>query len=149
MPISHVYTLADLPARIIFVPVLYIIFTPVLLTTSHIHSMILRVISSSSRFLPLSPYSPDLLKRFYREKARSKSKVPPKTTFLSTASQKPVTVQQDKRAQYLSEDVVGRFPRLSYMALDFLTTSSSSAETERYSSSVGRITAPLRDDLLS
>ena len=75
--------------------------------------------------------------------------MPPKTTFLSTASQKPVTVQQDKRAQYLSEDVVGRFPRLSYMALDFLTTSSSSAETERYSSSVGRITAPLRDDLLS
>ena len=67
MPISHVYTLADLPARIIFVPVLYIILTrwtplfrvqrSVLLTTSHIHSMILRVISSSSRFLPLAPYT--------------------------------------------------------------------------------------------
>ena len=66
MPISHVYTLADLPARIIFVLVLYIILTrwtplfrvqrSVLLTTSHIHSMILRVISSSSRFLPLAPY---------------------------------------------------------------------------------------------
>ena len=29
----------------------------VLITTSHIHFMILRVISSSSRFLPLAPYS--------------------------------------------------------------------------------------------
>ena len=67
MPISHVYTLADLPARIIFVPVLYISLTrwtplfrvqrSVLLITSHIHSMILRVISSSSRFLPLAPYN--------------------------------------------------------------------------------------------
>ena len=70
MPIGHVYILAaDLPARIIFVPLLYIILTrwtplfrvqrSVLLTTSHIHFMILRVISSSSRFLPLAPYSSD------------------------------------------------------------------------------------------
>jgi hypothetical protein len=62
--------------------------------------------------------------------------------------QQPVTVQQDKQALYLSEHVVvGRFPCLSYMALDFPTISSSSAETERYSSSAGRITAPLRNPL--
>ena len=51
MPISYVYTLTDLPARIIFVPL------SSTTTTSHIHSMILRVISSSSRFLPLAPYN--------------------------------------------------------------------------------------------
>src|SRR6202007_1497658 len=67
MPISHVYTLADLPARIVFVPVLYIILTrwtplfrvqrSVLPTTSHIYLMILGVITPSSRFLSPAPYN--------------------------------------------------------------------------------------------
>jgi len=79
--------------------------------------------------------------------------------------QPEVTVQQDELAQYLSEppvtniafkndpiawwrDVgVGRFPRLSYMAVDFLTIASSSAETERDFSSVGRMITPLRSRL--
>ena len=37
-----------------------------------------------------------------------------------------------------------RFPRLSYMAVDFLTIPSSSAETERDFSSCGRMVTPLR-----
>ena len=79
--------------------------------------------------------------------------------------QPEVTVQQDELAQYLSEppvtniafkndpiawwrDVgVSRFPRLSYMAVDFLTIASSSAETERDFSSVGRMITPLRSRL--
>lgn len=68
----------------------------------------------------------------------------------------------DELAQYLSEppvdnvaykaDPVGwwrdvgsvRFPRLSFMAVDFLTIASSSAETERDFSSCGRMVTPLR-----
>lgn len=45
-------------------------------------------------------------------------------------------------------DVGGvRFPRLSYMAVDFLTIASSSAETERDFSSCGRMVTPLRSRL--
>ncbi|KID81619.1 Ribonuclease H-like protein [Metarhizium guizhouense ARSEF 977] len=69
---------------------------------------------------------------------------------------------QDELDQYLSEppvdntayktDPIGwwrdvgavRFPRLSYMAVDFLTIASSSAETERDFSSCGRMVTPLR-----
>lgn len=40
-----------------------------------------------------------------------------------------------------------RFPRLSYMAVDFLTIPSSSAETERDFSSCGRMIVPLRTRL--
>ena len=40
-----------------------------------------------------------------------------------------------------------RFPRLSYMAVDFLTIASSSAETERDFSSCGRMVTPLRSRL--
>ena len=72
---------------------------------------------------------------------------------------------QDELAQYLSEPPIdntayssdpiawwrdvgaGRFPRLSYMAVDFLTIASSSAETERDFSSAGRMTTPLRNRL--
>lgn len=42
---------------------------------------------------------------------------------------------------------VVRFPRLSYMAVDFLTIASSSAETERDFSSCGRMVTPLRSRL--
>lgn len=80
-------------------------------------------------------------------------------------AQQIVTVQQDELTQYLSEPPVnnivfrndpiawwrdvgaGRFPRLSYMAVDFLTIASSSAETERDFSSVGRMITPLRSRL--
>jgi len=69
---------------------------------------------------------------------------------------------QDELDQYLSEPPVDniaykvdpiawwrdvgavRFPRLSYMAVDFLTIASSSAETERDFSSCGRMVTPLR-----
>lgn len=69
---------------------------------------------------------------------------------------------QDELALYLSEPPVDniayksdpiawwrdvgvvRFPRLSYMAVDFLTIPSSSAETERDFSSCGRMVTPLR-----
>jgi hypothetical protein len=69
---------------------------------------------------------------------------------------------QDELDQYLSEppvdniayksDPIGwwrdvgsvRFPRLSYMAVDFLTIASSSAETERDFSSCGKMVTPLR-----
>ncbi|RKK90483.1 hypothetical protein BFJ68_g16436 [Fusarium oxysporum] len=72
---------------------------------------------------------------------------------------------QDEFDQYLSEppvdnmaykaDPIGwwrdvgaiRFPRLSYMAVDFLTIASSSAETERDFSSCGRMITPLRSRL--
>jgi len=72
---------------------------------------------------------------------------------------------QDEFDQYLSEppvdnmaykaDPIGwwrdvgaiRFPRLSYMAVDFLTIPSSSAETERDFSSCGRMITPLRSRL--
>lgn len=37
-----------------------------------------------------------------------------------------------------------RFPHLSFMAVDFLTIASSSAETERDFSSCGRMITPLR-----
>lgn len=40
-----------------------------------------------------------------------------------------------------------RFPRLFYMAVDFLTIASSSAETERDFSSCGRMITPLRSRL--
>jgi hAT family C-terminal dimerisation region len=78
--------------------------------------------------------------------------------------QPEVTVQQEL-AHYLSEppvtniafkndpiawwrDVgVGRFPRLSYMAVDFLTIASSLAETERDFSSIGRMITLLRNRL--
>lgn len=74
-------------------------------------------------------------------------------------------VEQDELTQYLCEPVVTtaafridplawwkdvgatRFPRLSYMAVDFLTIPSSSAETERSFSSVGRMMTPLRSRL--
>lgn len=42
---------------------------------------------------------------------------------------------------------VVRFPRLSYMAVDFLTIASSSAEMERGFSSCGRMVTPLRSRL--
>ncbi|RFN43384.1 ribonuclease h-like protein [Fusarium flagelliforme] len=69
---------------------------------------------------------------------------------------------QDELDQYLSEPPVDniaykvdpiawwrdvgavRFPRLSFMAVDFLTIASSSAETERDFSSCGRMVTPLR-----
>jgi hypothetical protein len=69
---------------------------------------------------------------------------------------------QDELDQYLSEPPVDniaykadpiawwrdigvvRFPQLSYMAVDFLTIASSSAETERDFSSCGRMITPLR-----
>ncbi|SPJ74763.1 uncharacterized protein FTOL_04494 [Fusarium torulosum] len=69
---------------------------------------------------------------------------------------------QDELDQYLSEPPVDniaykldpiawwrdvgavRFPQLSYMAVDFLTIASSSAETERDFSSCGRMVTPLR-----
>lgn len=69
---------------------------------------------------------------------------------------------QDELEKYLSEPLVDniayktdpigwwrdvgavRFPRLSYMAVDFLTIASSSAETERGFSSCGRMVTPLR-----
>jgi hypothetical protein len=72
---------------------------------------------------------------------------------------------QDEFDQYLSEppidnmaykaDPIGwwrdvgaiRFPRLSYMAVDFLTIASSSAETERDFSSCERMITPLRSRL--
>ncbi|KAK9446351.1 Ribonuclease H-like protein [Metarhizium brunneum] len=72
---------------------------------------------------------------------------------------------QDELDQYLSEPPVDniayktdpiawwrdvgavRFPRLSYMAVDFLTIASSSAETERDFSSCGRMVTPLRSRL--
>ncbi|EXU94971.1 hAT family dimerization domain protein [Metarhizium robertsii] len=72
---------------------------------------------------------------------------------------------QDELDQYLSEppadniaykaDPIGwwrgvgaaRFPRLSYMAVDFLTIASSSSETERDFGSCGRMTTPLRSRL--
>ena len=72
---------------------------------------------------------------------------------------------QDELDQYLSEPPVDniaykadpiawwrdvgvvRFPRLSYMAVDFLTIASSSAETERVFSSCGRMVTPLRSRL--
>lgn len=72
---------------------------------------------------------------------------------------------QDELQQYLSEPPVDnisyksdpvawwrdagsiRFPRLSYMAVDFLTIASSSAETERDFSSCGRMITPLRSRL--
>ncbi|KAG6989236.1 putative AC transposase [Fusarium oxysporum f. sp. conglutinans] len=72
---------------------------------------------------------------------------------------------QDEFDQYMSEppvdnmaykaDPIGwwrdvgaiRFPRLSYMAVDFLTIASSSAETERDFSSCGRMITPLRSRL--
>jgi hypothetical protein len=73
--------------------------------------------------------------------------------------------EQDELALYLSEPVVTnsafeadplawwrdvgavRFPRLSYMAVDFLTIPSSSAESERSFSSTGRMMTPLRSRL--
>ncbi|KAM4063985.1 ribonuclease H-like protein [Hirsutella rhossiliensis] len=73
--------------------------------------------------------------------------------------------EQDELDQYLSEppveniayktdpiawwkDVgVARFPRLSYMAVDYLTIASSSAGTERDFSSCGRMITPLRSRL--
>jgi hypothetical protein len=73
--------------------------------------------------------------------------------------------EQDELDQYLSEPPVDnmaykadpvawwrdvgvvRFPRLSYMAVDFLTIPSSSAETERDFSSCGRMVTPLRSRL--
>ncbi|KAM5526912.1 hAT family dimerization domain protein [Fusarium oxysporum f. sp. phaseoli] len=69
---------------------------------------------------------------------------------------------QDELDQYLSEPPVDniaykvdpiawwrdvgavRFPRLSFMAVDFLTIASSSSETERDFSSCGRMVTPLR-----
>ncbi|EFZ03855.2 hAT family dimerization domain protein [Metarhizium robertsii] len=72
---------------------------------------------------------------------------------------------QDELDQYLSEPPVDniaykadpiawwrdvgavRFPRLSYMAVDFLTIASSSAETEREFSSCGRMLTPSRSRL--
>lgn len=81
------------------------------------------------------------------------SKRPKQPTALST---------QDELEQYLSEPPVDniaykadpiawwrdvgavRFPQLSYMAIDFLTIASSSAETERDFSSCGRLVTPFR-----
>ena len=72
---------------------------------------------------------------------------------------------QDELDQYLSEPQVDNYackadpiarwrdvgvvrcPRLSYMAVDFLTIASSSAETERDLSSCGRMLTPLRSRL--
>ncbi|KAF5120896.1 putative AC9 transposase [Metarhizium anisopliae] len=72
---------------------------------------------------------------------------------------------QDELDQYLSEPPVDNiaykagpigwwrdvgaagFPRLSYMAVDFLTIASSSSETERDFGSCGRLTTPLRSRL--
>ncbi|KJZ71536.1 hypothetical protein HIM_09074 [Hirsutella minnesotensis 3608] len=79
--------------------------------------------------------------------------------------QPAVLPAQDELDQYLSEPPVDniaykadpiawwrdvgvvRFPRLSYMAVDFLTIPSSSAETERDFSSCGRMVSPLRSRL--
>ncbi|KID93789.1 Ribonuclease H-like protein, partial [Metarhizium majus ARSEF 297] len=81
----------------------------------------------------------------------------------SKRQQQPAAMSaQDELGQYLSEPPVDniayktdpiawwrdvgavRFPRLSYMAVDFLTIASSSAETERDFSSCGRMITPLR-----
>ncbi|KAJ6436427.1 putative phosphoketolase [Purpureocillium lavendulum] len=79
--------------------------------------------------------------------------------------QPAVLPAQDELDQYLSEPPVDnmaykadpiawwrdvgvvRFPRLSHMAVDFLTIPSSSAETERDFSSCGRMVSPLRSRL--
>jgi hypothetical protein len=81
-------------------------------------------------------------------------------------TKQPTLLQaQDELDQYLSEPPVDnisykadpiawwrdagvvRFPRLSYMAVDFLTIASSSAETERDFSSCGRMITPFRSRL--
>lgn len=79
--------------------------------------------------------------------------------------QPAVSPDKDELEQYLSELPVDntaykadpiawwrevgavRWPRLSYMAVDFLTIASSSAETERDFSSCGRMITPLRSRL--
>jgi hypothetical protein len=81
------------------------------------------------------------------------------------ANQLVLLQAQDKLDRYLSEPPVDnvsykadpvawwrdvgviRFPRLSYMAVDFLTIASSSAETERDFSSCGRMITPFRSRL--
>ncbi|KJZ68756.1 hypothetical protein HIM_11854 [Hirsutella minnesotensis 3608] len=84
----------------------------------------------------------------------------------SKLPKQPTTLPaQDELDQYLAEPPVDniaykadpiawwrdvgavRFPRLSYMAVDFLTIASSSAETERTFSSCGRMITPLRSRL--
>ena len=78
------------------------------------------------------------------------------------ATQSVASLTQDELDQYLSEPPVDniayksdpvawwrdvgsvRFPRLSFMAVDYLTIASSSAETERDFSSCGRMITPLR-----
>ncbi|KAF5131529.1 putative AC transposase [Metarhizium anisopliae] len=81
----------------------------------------------------------------------------------SKRQQQPAAMSaQDELGQYLSEPPLDniayktdpiawwrdvgavRFPRLSYMAVDFLTIASSSAETKRDFSSCGRMITPLR-----
>lgn len=81
-------------------------------------------------------------------------------------TKQPTALQEhDELEQYLSEPPIDnisyktdpiswwrdagaiRFPRLSYMAVDFLTIASSSAETERDFSSCGRMITPLRSRL--
>ena len=66
--------------------------------------------------------------------------------YLSEPSVDNISFKADPIAWWRDAGVV-RFPRLSYMAVDFLTIASSSAETERHFSSCGRMITPLRSRL--
>lgn len=101
----------------------------------------------------------------YIERRLALARSADKTKLGRRPKQPQASTLQDELAQYCAEPPIDnaaykadplawwrhvgaeRFPRLSYMAVDFLTIASSSAETERDFSSAGRMISPLRNRL--